>query len=316
MVDLFLGMKFINNHEWSHFLHWVHPFGLSALPHPSSALCAVPGGFSPDPDGESGDQRGVSPSHPHVFLPQIPVLPGYLLLLSSHAQNATELPVSEEQHLTVGLHHPEFLFSSIWVCWSQSPLCHGLWSLCCSLTPSALHHGHEQACLYCSGQGSLGDGVSPNSLLTNVFIHKLHFCGSNIISHFCFELPSLFPLFCIDPTANEFLMSGSSAFLGLLTRSLILFSYSGIISAIQSICFSEGQGKAFSTCSSHLTMVLLFYGMALFKYINPSSGSVLEQVVSIQYSVITSLMSPLLYRLKEVIAALQRMLRQQKCALG
>lgn len=63
-------------------------------------------------------------------------------------------------------------------------------------------------------------------------------------------------------------------------------------------------------------MVLLFYGMALFRYINPSSGSVLEQVVSIQYSVITSLMNPLLYRFKEVIAALQRMLKQQKCALG
>lgn len=157
-----------------------------------------------------------------------------------------------------------------------------------------------------------------NSLVNNLFIHKLHFCGSNIIAHFCCELPSLFPLSCTDPTANEFLLSGSSAFLGLLTLPLILFSYSRIISAILSIRSSEGQGKAFSTCSSHLTVVLLFYGTALFRYISPASGSVLERVVSIQYSVITSLLNPLIYSLKnqEVKAALQRMLRQQKCALG
>ncbi|XP_064347357.1 LOW QUALITY PROTEIN: olfactory receptor 8S1-like [Camelus dromedarius] len=158
-----------------------------------------------------------------------------------------------------------------------------------------------------------------NSLVNNLFIHKLYFCGSNIISHFCCELPSLFPLSCTDPTANEFLLSGSSsAFLGLLTLPLILFSYSRIISAILNIRSSEGQGKAFSTCSSHLTVVLLFYGTALFRYISPASGSALERVVSIQYSVITSLLNPLIYSLKnqEVKAALQRMLRQQTCATG
>ncbi|XP_006177786.2 olfactory receptor 8S1 [Camelus ferus] len=91
-----------------------------------------------------------------------------------------------------------------------------------------------------------------------------------------------------------------------------------IISAILNIRSSEGQGKAFSTCSSHLTVVLLFYGTALFRYISPASGSALERVVSIQYSVITSLLNPLIYSLKnqEVKAALQRMLRQQTCATG
>ncbi|KAF4010314.1 hypothetical protein G4228_001690, partial [Cervus hanglu yarkandensis] len=151
-----------------------------------------------------------------------------------------------------------------------------------------------------------------NSLLNHLFIHTLHFCGSNTVSHFFCELPSLFPLSCTDPTANEFLLSGSSAFLGLLTLPLILFSYSRIISAVLNIHSSEGQGKAFSTCSSHLTVVLLFYGTALFRYISPDSGSVLERVVSIQYSVITSLLNPLIYSLKnqEVKSALQRMLRK------
>ncbi|XP_012413352.1 olfactory receptor 8S1-like [Trichechus manatus latirostris] len=157
-----------------------------------------------------------------------------------------------------------------------------------------------------------------NSLVNNLCIHSLQFCGPNIIPHFSCELPSLFALSCTDPTANIILLAGSAAFLGLVTLLLILFSYSKIMFAIQSISSSVGQGKAFSTCSSHLTMVLLFYGTALFRYISPSSGSVLEQVVSIQYSVITSLMNPLIYSLKnqEVKAALQRMLRQQICVSG
>ncbi|XP_052496516.1 olfactory receptor 8S1-like [Budorcas taxicolor] len=151
-----------------------------------------------------------------------------------------------------------------------------------------------------------------NSLVNHLFIHKLRFWGSNTVSHFFCELPSLFPLSCSDPTANEFLLSGSSALLGLLTLPLILFSYSRIISAILNIRSSEGQGKAFSTCSSHLTVMLLFYVTALFRYISPASGSVLERVVSIQYSVITPLLNPLIYSLKnqEVKGALQRMLRK------
>ncbi|XP_037703390.1 olfactory receptor 8S1-like [Choloepus didactylus] len=154
-----------------------------------------------------------------------------------------------------------------------------------------------------------------NSLVNNLCIQKLQFCGHNVIPHFSCELPSLFPLSCTDPTANTILLEASTAFLGLATLALILFSYSKIISAILSMHSSEGQGKAFSTCSSHLTVVLLLYGTALFRYTRPPSGSVLEQVVSLQYSVITSLLNPLIYSLKnqEVKAALQRMLRQQMC---
>ncbi|XP_046497945.1 olfactory receptor 8S1-like [Equus quagga] len=157
-----------------------------------------------------------------------------------------------------------------------------------------------------------------NSLVNNLCIQSLKFCGPNIISHFSCELPSLFPLSCSDPMANTILLAGSTAFLGLVTLPPILFSYSKIMFAILSISSSGGRGKAFSTCSSHLTVVLLFYGTALFRYISPPSGSVLERVVSIQYGVITSLINPLIYSLKnqEVKAALQRTLHQQMCVFG
>ncbi|XP_037703392.1 olfactory receptor 8S1-like [Choloepus didactylus] len=155
-----------------------------------------------------------------------------------------------------------------------------------------------------------------NSLVNNLCIQNLEFCGPNVIPHFSCELPSLFPLSCTDPTANTILLDASTAFIGLVTLPLILISYSKIISSILSIHSSGGQGKAFSTCSSHLTVVLLFYGTALFRYIRSPSGSVLEQVVSLQYSVITSLLNPLIYSLKnqEVKTALQRMLKQQMCS--
>ena len=99
-----------------------------------------------------------------------------------------------------------------------------------------------------------------SSLVNNLCTQNLQFCGPNIISHFSCELPSLFPLSCSDTMPNTILLAGSTAFLGLVTLPPILFSYSKIILAILSISSSKGQGKAFSTCSSHLTMVLLFYG--------------------------------------------------------
>ena len=66
--------------------------------------------------------------------------------------------------------------------------------------------------------------------------------------------------------------------------------------------------EAFSTCSSHLTAVILFYGSAILRYLMPTSGSPLELILSIQYSVITPLVNPLIYSLKnkEVKAALRR----------
>ncbi|KAB0395503.1 hypothetical protein E2I00_005774 [Balaenoptera physalus] len=114
-----------------------------------------------------------------------------------------------------------------------------------------------------------------NSLVNNLCVQNLQFYGPNITSHFSCELPSHFPLSCSDTTPNTILLARFSAFLGLVTLPLILFSYSKIILAILSISSSKSQGEAFSTCYSHLTMVLLFYGTALFRYISPSSGSVL-----------------------------------------
>ena len=158
-------MTFTNSHAQLHFLHWVHPpRAVCWPPHPGSALCAVPGDLPADISGEHSDdfdhQGWFSAPHTHVLLPRTPVFPRSRFLLGHCAENATELLVAEEKHLCVGLHHPEFLFSPLWVCWSQPSLCHGLRPLCCCLPPSALHCGHEQASLHCNGVCSMAGGAS------------------------------------------------------------------------------------------------------------------------------------------------------------
>ncbi|XP_049639188.1 olfactory receptor 8S1-like [Suncus etruscus] len=146
--------------------------------------------------------------------------------------------------------------------------------------------------------------------LVNVLLAlDLDFCESQTIHHYSCELPSLFPLSCSDISTNAAMLLCSALLHAIGTCLLIVFSYARIVSTILSIRSATGKSKAFSTCSSHLTAVLLFYGSAIARYLMPTSGSPLELILSIQYSVITPMLNPLIYSLKnkEVKTALRRM---------
>ncbi|XP_025069749.1 olfactory receptor 8S1-like [Alligator sinensis] len=149
--------------------------------------------------------------------------------------------------------------------------------------------------------------------LTNTFpVLHLRFCGTNELHHCSCEVPSLLERSCTDTFINNmiFLISTLIVFFG--SFSVTLVSYICIISAILRICSADGRGKAFSTCSSHLTVVVLYYGSGLFRYLRPKSISsvLLDTFVSIQYSIITPMLNPLIYNLrnKEVKAALGNIL--------
>ncbi|XP_037703384.1 olfactory receptor 8S1-like [Choloepus didactylus] len=137
---------------------------------------------------------------------------------------------------------------------------------------------------------------------------KMDFCGTCIIPHYSCELPSLFLLSCSDVSINLIVMFCSIIPHGLATSLSIFYSYGCIVSTILSISSSSGRSKAFSTCSSHLITVSLFYGSAFLRYLTPTSGSPLELIFSLQYNVITPMLNPLIYSLKnkEVKAALKR----------
>ncbi|XP_006114100.3 olfactory receptor 5G9-like [Pelodiscus sinensis] len=151
-----------------------------------------------------------------------------------------------------------------------------------------------------------------DGLVYTVVVLQLQFCGPNQIHHFSCEPPPLLQLSCTSPLKEQMVLLTSAVVLGLSSFLLTLISYVLIISTVLRIRSAEGRRKAFNTCSSHLTVVGLLYLTAFFQYTKPSSASsvVLDELVSIQYSILTPMLNPIIYSLqnKEVKTALGRML--------
>ncbi|XP_034643347.1 olfactory receptor 5A1-like [Trachemys scripta elegans] len=147
------------------------------------------------------------------------------------------------------------------------------------------------------------------ALLNTVFIFKLHFCGPNQICHFSYELPPVLQLSCTDTFTNQVVLLTSAVILGSISLLLILISYIHIISNILRIPSAQSKHKAFSTCSSHLIVVGLWYLAAFIQYTKPSSVSslALDEMFSIQYNILTPMLNPIIYSLKnkEVKTALR-----------
>ncbi|XP_022366076.1 olfactory receptor-like protein OLF3 [Enhydra lutris kenyoni] len=155
---------------------------------------------------------------------------------------------------------------------------------------------------------------SVNSLIQTVITFQLPMCTNKYIDHISCELLAVVRLACVDTSSNEIAIMVSSIVLLMTPFCLVLLSYIQIISTILKIRSTEGRKKAFHTCASHLTVVVLCYGMAIFTYIQPcSSPSVLqEKLISLFYAVLTPMLNPMIYsvRNKEVKGAWQKFLCQ------
>nr|XP_033811837.1 olfactory receptor 1361-like [Geotrypetes seraphini] len=156
-----------------------------------------------------------------------------------------------------------------------------------------------------------------NSLLHAVLISGLSFCGSNIIHYFFCDIPPLLKLSCSDTSIYEIALFIEASVIGLGPFLCVLISYVHIIATILKVQSSAGRHKAFSTCSSHLTVVSLFYGTIVFNYFCPSSAYSLERdiVITVMYTVVTPMLNPLIYSLrnKEVKGALSRIITKRTC---
>ncbi|XP_066485832.1 olfactory receptor 1G1-like [Tiliqua scincoides] len=152
------------------------------------------------------------------------------------------------------------------------------------------------------------------AIMNTLPILRLTFCGPNIIRHYSCELPSLLALSCTETFVNKIIFFATGGALGGFTFFLTLVSYINIISTILKINSAEGRRKTFSTCSSHLIIVVLLYGTGYIRYLRPSSASsvVLDELLSIQYSISTPMLNPIIYSLKtkEVKEAIKRLMRQ------
>ncbi|XP_048198244.1 olfactory receptor 8S1-like [Perognathus longimembris pacificus] len=151
-----------------------------------------------------------------------------------------------------------------------------------------------------------------DALINILLAVNLDFCEDHTIPHFSCELSSLFPLSCSDTSINFTFLLCSSIMHFFGTLVMIVSSYARIVSTILRVSSITGRSKAFSTCSSHLTTVILFYGSGFISYLLPLSGLAPEMFFSLQYSVITPMLNPLIYSLKnkEVKAAVGRRVRK------
>ncbi|CAN2387302.1 Olfactory receptor, partial [Pristimantis euphronides] len=148
------------------------------------------------------------------------------------------------------------------------------------------------------------------SIVHTVFTARLPYCKSHRISHFFCDIPPLLKLACSDTFVNKLLILTAGGFLGLSSFFLTMISYIQIISAILKIHTKVGRSRAFSTCASHLIVVLIFFGSISFMYMRPTSKDSLEQdqLVSLLYAVVTPALNPVIYSLrnKEMKSAMKR----------
>ncbi|XP_003341154.1 olfactory receptor 2G6-like [Monodelphis domestica] len=168
---------------------------------------------------------------------------------------------------------------------------------------------HHQLCLSLAATAWLSGLVT--SLIQCSLTIQLPRCGHNQLDHICCEVPVLIKLACVDTTFNEAELFVASVVFLVVPVSLILVSYGYIAQAILRIKSATGRQKAFGTCSSHLVVVIIFYGTIIFMYLQPVKSKSKDQgkFVSLFYTVVTPLLNPLIYTLrnKDVKGALRKL---------
>ncbi|NP_666822.1 olfactory receptor family 8 subfamily G member 37 [Mus musculus] len=139
---------------------------------------------------------------------------------------------------------------------------------------------------------------------------RVNFCKANVINHYFCDLFPLLELPCSDTFINEVVVLCFSVFNIFIPTLTILTSYIFIIASILRIKSTEGRSKAFSTCSSHISAVAIFFGSLAFMYLQPSSVSSMDQgkVSSVFYTIVVPMLNPLIYSLrnKDVKVALNK----------
>ncbi|XP_075857506.1 olfactory receptor 226-like [Microcebus murinus] len=159
------------------------------------------------------------------------------------------------------------------------------------------------------GSWAGGFGIS---MVKVFFISRLSYCGPNIINHFFCDVSPLLNLSCTDMSKAELADFVLAIFILLGPFSVIGASYMAITGAVMRIPSAAGRHKAFSTCASHLTVVIIFYAATIFIYARPKALSAFDtnKLVSVLYAVIVPLLNPIIYCLRN-----QEVKRALRCTL-
>ncbi|XP_057551480.1 putative olfactory receptor 10D4 [Hippopotamus amphibius kiboko] len=150
------------------------------------------------------------------------------------------------------------------------------------------------------------------SVLTYL-VFKLPYCGPNEVGNFFCDIPVVLPLACADTSLAQTVSFTNVGVVALMCLLLILTSYTRIVISILKISSSEGRRRAFSTCSAHLTSILLFYGPVVLIYLRPASSPWLDSVVPVLNNIVIPSLNPLIYTLrnKDVKLVLRKALIQE-----
>ncbi|KAB1277530.1 Olfactory receptor 4Q2 [Camelus dromedarius] len=145
-----------------------------------------------------------------------------------------------------------------------------------------------------------------HSTVQTILTIRLPFCGPNQVDNFFCDVPPVIKLACADTFVIELLMVSNSGLISTSSFVVLVSSYTTILVKIRS---KEGRLKALSTCGSHLMVVTLFFGPCIFIYARPFSTFSVDKMVSVLYNVITPMLNPLIYTLrnKEVKSAMRKL---------
>ncbi|XP_063288434.1 olfactory receptor 6Q1-like [Pelobates fuscus] len=174
----------------------------------------------------------------------------------------------------------------------------------------------QDKCVFCLLIWSWSLGLL-TPILPIWFLTQLDFCGSNKVDHYFCDASPLVRLSCGDNMVKELVDFIVSVFVLMSSLIVIVASYTSITLSIIKMSSSQGRRKAFSTCTSHLAVVCLFYGTMGFTYMRVEAGLPISanKLVSVFYSVITPTLNPVIYTLrnKDVKRALNKVLINKTC---
>ncbi|XP_058415441.1 olfactory receptor 1E1-like [Diceros bicornis minor] len=155
-----------------------------------------------------------------------------------------------------------------------------------------------------------------HAMLHTLLMARLCFCVDNMIPHFFCDMSALLNLSCSDTRVNELVIFIMGGLILVVPFLLIILSYTRIVSSVFNIPSARGVHKAFSTCGSHLSVVSLFYGTVIGLYLCPSSSNstVKEIVLGMMYTVVTPMLNPFIYSLRnrDIKGALRRVFHKKK----
>ncbi|XP_066486636.1 olfactory receptor 10G6-like [Tiliqua scincoides] len=173
-----------------------------------------------------------------------------------------------------------------------------------------LHYGtlmNHHVC-FCLSFGTWFGGSLHSVIETSITFHLPYGRGILVNYIFC-DIPAVLKLACADTSLNEMVTLVDVGLVAMTCFLLILTSYAYIISAILRIPTAKRRHRAFSTCTAHITLVLIYYVPVVYTYLRPPSQDSLDKVVAMFYTAVTPCLNPLIYTLrnKEMKIGLQRL---------